>query len=158
MDEDQPQEWRQTYLSTSLFRSLRVMRITCGSRVFRDVLIGMISCGMTGRILFPPAFSISSTPCITAICSFRASVRALEGYFPYRVKVAYLDGKEAVWVFLFTDAIEEDWKVVMVVKLVYLNLIKHAIIDVDPISLGTMIVRMVLTMMYGRKSLLTPSS
>ena len=53
---------------------------TCSSLVLSAVLIGMISWGMTGKILLPPAFSMSSTPCKAKIACLLPIISTLKAF------------------------------------------------------------------------------
>ena len=48
---------------TRAWRIFKVIAMISGSLVFKAVLIGIISYGMTGKTLAPPFSSMSKTPC-----------------------------------------------------------------------------------------------
>jgi len=47
---------------TRAYKIFKVIAMISGSLVFKAVLIGIMSCGITGRTLAPPFSSMSKTP------------------------------------------------------------------------------------------------
>ena len=95
--------------------SFLVLRATARLRVGGEAnmrscnlhFIGMISCGMTGRIfLLPPLASRSSIPCKREASSERRTER--DGL--------YLDGKEDVRVLCLPQPIKEKWQIIVIVQ------------------------------------------